>query len=389
MTTKTKLLLAVVVVAALAVTAGLASLIVGVGDDTPTAAKNGQPGSTDPGVTASADPARSPDEIGQAFLRDWVDQGRVVRRDQGGDTVSEGQAYGMLVAVALGDEKSFEQIWSWTKDNLVRDDGLLAWRWDKGAVVDDMPASDADVDAARALVLAGQKFDDTAYTEAGTTLGADVLDTMTAQTDVGLILLPGPWAKTSAPWTYNPSYASPASFEMLAKATGDPRWSELVTGSRAVTTTILTDTALPSDWAQVEQSGAVNPLPSADGTSGTVQYSYDAARLGLRYAESCDPADVALAARMAPTLQRYEEPPMQLDLGGQATGTDKSPLAYAARAAAEAAAGSRDEAEADLLQADRLAQSTPTYYGSAWSALAALQLDGNALDACSPLAVSS
>ena len=42
---------------------------------------------------------------GQKFLDDYVEpDGRVVRRDEGGDVVSEGQAYGMLIAVAVGDE---------------------------------------------------------------------------------------------------------------------------------------------------------------------------------------------------------------------------------------------------------------------------------------------
>jgi len=89
-------------------------------------------------------------------------------------------------------------------------------------------------------------------------------------------------------------------------------------------------------------------------------------------------------------LQRYPDLPMQLDLGGQEVGQDQSPLAYAARAAALASAGEPDAAAADLGRADALAQSTPTYYGAAWAALASLQLDGegSALGACSPLAVS-
>lgn len=393
MTKKTKVLLAAAVVVAVAITAGVASLVVGGPRGSSTdQAGGGADASGTPGTGTATPQARTADQIGQDFLDDYVDDdGRVVRRDQGDDTVSEGQAYGMLVAVAVGDESRFGDIWSWTKRHLVREDGLLAWQWKDGAVTDDMPASDADVDAARALVLAGAAFDDTTYTTEGVDLGTDVLDEMTASTDVGRILLPGPWAMGSGPWSYNPSYASPATFAQLGEASGDPRWAELEAGSRAVTTNILASTALPSDWAQVSQDGSVVPLPSADGSSGTVKYSYDAGRLALRYAESCQPDDVALAASMAPVLQRYDELPMQLDLGGQSVGEDRSPLAYAARAAAEASAGQADAAAADLRAADELAQSTPTYYGSAWAALAALQLDGStgsALGACSPLAVT-
>jgi len=64
---------------------------------------------------------------GQFFLRRYVDgDGRVVRRDQGGDTVSEGQAYGMLIAAGLGDWKRFDTIWGWTRSHLRRPDGLLS-----------------------------------------------------------------------------------------------------------------------------------------------------------------------------------------------------------------------------------------------------------------------
>ena len=74
---------------------------------------------------------------GQAFLDAYVDpDGRVVRRDQGGDTVSEGQAYALLIAVALGDRERFTAVWTWTRDHLQRPDKLLSWRWTDGAVVD-------------------------------------------------------------------------------------------------------------------------------------------------------------------------------------------------------------------------------------------------------------
>ena len=70
------------------------------------------------------------EEAGESFLNGYLEpDGRVARRDQGGDTVSEGQAYAMLVAAALNDRQRFTRVWAWTKRNLVREDGRLAWRW--------------------------------------------------------------------------------------------------------------------------------------------------------------------------------------------------------------------------------------------------------------------
>src|SRR6476469_8940272 len=95
---------------------------------------------------------------GKKFLDEYVEPaGRVVRRDEGGDVVSEGQAYGMLIAVAVGDETRFRSIWKWTKTNLRRADGLLAWRWADNKVTDVNSAADADLDAARSLLLAGRR----------------------------------------------------------------------------------------------------------------------------------------------------------------------------------------------------------------------------------------
>src|SRR5919204_1585715 len=116
-------------------------------------------------------------DAAQSFLDEYVrPDGRVVRTDQGGDTVSEGQAYGMLLAVALDDRARFDRAWRWTRENLERDDGLLAYHWANGRIDSDAPATDADLDAARALVLAGKRFGSDEYTNAGERIGRAALD---------------------------------------------------------------------------------------------------------------------------------------------------------------------------------------------------------------------
>ncbi|QKS21631.1 hypothetical protein HUN58_18340 [Curtobacterium sp. Csp1] len=169
--------------------------------------------------TSAPDVDRSAAQLRSDFIDRYVRDGRVVRTDQGGDTVSEGQAYGLLVAYASDDRKTFGEVWSWTERHLLTDDHLLAWRWTPGAgVADDQSASDADLDAARAA--------------------AAILDHETAETDLGTILLPGPWADRE-PYRYNASYASPAAFRVLERATGDRRWAALADGSRAATAAVL------------------------------------------------------------------------------------------------------------------------------------------------------
>lgn len=375
-------------VVAVLVAGGLAWSLTGAGN--PAAAPLADSETTDPGVDTQGDDTRIDDtrtaqELGTEFLADWVEDGRVVRRDQGGDTVSEGQAYGLLVAVGVGDEKSFDSILDWTDENLVNSDGLMAWQWKDGMIVDDEPASDADLDVARALVLAGTEFDRAELTAKGNELGGIILDRMTVETSLGRILLPGEWAAAVQPYAYNPSYSSPAAFQQLGASSGDVRWAELAAGSAAVTTTILDQTDLPPDWAQVHPDGRVEAMPGPVGTGDDVRYSYDAARLAIRYAESCDVADVALAARLAPTLERESTLRSELDLGGGALGDAVHPVAYGARAAALASSGDSAEARANLRESVAVLDESPTYYGAAWAALAPLMLESDRLGSCAPL----
>ena len=345
----------------------------------------------DPGTTTPASPAvalreLTAEEAADAFLAGYVDpDGRVVRRDQGDDTVSEGQAYAMLVATAVGDRATFESVWTWTRTHLERPDGTLSWRWADGAVVDAESASDADLDAARALVVAGNRFDDAALTASGIRLGTAILDVETVRTKVGRVLTAGTWA-TTEPYAYNPSYASPAAYDVLATASGDRRWAELATGSRAATTRVLNATDLPPDWAQIHADGRIDPMPGAAGRGNDgVRYGYDATRLPLRYAESCEPADQALAARLRTALGRFPGAPAARDLGGQPLTTDSSVVALTAQAAIAAAAGDDAAASSLLVAADHLDQQVPTYYGSAWDALGRLLLSSPSLGGCPPL----
>nr|WP_314843407.1 glycosyl hydrolase family 8 [uncultured Microbacterium sp.] len=375
-----------VVAGAVVVTAGAAAIAVGV-----TSSDHGPPeaGSTSTPLPATDTEAPELDApaLASSFLDEWVEDGRVIRHDEGGDTVSEGQAYGLFAALIADDEDRFDEIWEWTQNELVRSDGLMAWRWDDGGIVDDEPASDADLDAARALVLAGDRFGRDDLRQDGVDLATVIADRMTVETDRGRILLPGLWAADRQPYAYNPSYASPVAFDVLGAATGDPRWAELQAGSADVTAEILTATDLPPDWAQIHTDGLIEPMPGPLGEGDPVQYGFDAPRMLLRYAEACTPADVALAGLPFATLDREQDVAARLDLGGGALVAEQSPLGLTARAAAAQASQDPAAAAADLERAAQLSTEYPTYYGSAWVMLATAMLSGDALGGCATGAV--
>jgi endo-1,4-beta-D-glucanase Y len=316
-------------------------------------------GSPDAGDEPADD---GPPAAATRFLERFVDaDGRVVRRDQGGDTVSEGQAYALLVAAALEDERRFDRVWRWTQEHLQRDDGLLSWRWRDGKVVDPQPAADADLDAADALLRAADAFDRPALRREGVRIARAALAAETVDTPAGPLLVAGPWARERR--VVNPSYLAPGLFAALGG-----RWEQGADAARTAIATLLDEHRLVPDWATVERDGSVGAAEPPNG-GAPPQYGYEAVRAPLRLAAACaDERSRALAARMWDVLQ--DEPArLPRGLDGTAWGGEASPALVAAAGAA-AAAGNSGEADRLLDQADEREKAEPTYFGSALLALA-------------------
>ncbi|MDQ3579931.1 MAG: glycosyl hydrolase family 8 [Actinomycetota bacterium] len=344
-------------------------------------------------VASSCGTEETPEARGAAvtqattFLDRYVDpDGRVVRRDQGGDTVSEGQAYALLLATAAGDHARVTAVWRWTADNLRRDDGLLSWRWADGRLQDTNSATDADLDAARALVFAGDRFDDADLAAEGAALAGAVLDHATVSIGDDRILVAGNWARTP-PYVVNPSYLSPVATEQLRVATGDPRWAEVGRTGRDHIADLLRDKALPPDWARVDTEGRITSAATAGGVrpaeATEPQFGLDAARVLPRFAESCAAEDRALAAETASVLaEPAEEIRAVHDLDGGSRVDWRHPLGLVAAAAAAEAADQPERATNLLDEATRLDRENPTYYGAAWAALGPILLRTDLLNTC-------
>ncbi|HEU4979170.1 MAG TPA: glycosyl hydrolase family 8 [Solirubrobacteraceae bacterium] len=318
------------------------------------------------------------------FLTRYVERdGRVVRTDQGGDTVSEGQAYALLLTAATGERARFARVWGWTRTHLQRPDGLLASRWDGGRVVDRQPAADADLDAARALLVAAKRFHRPAYRAAALRIARGVIASETARIGGRLVLVAGPWARSRA--IVDPSYFAPRTFELLAAAGGDARWTELEASSVAIVAALQGHrSGLAPDWARATGAGAT-PIGTPAQPAAQARHGYDAVRIAPRFAEACSPTARRQAAASWPALGPAVgagRVAAVYDLGGTPLTQDEHPAALAGAAAAAAGAGDAKAARLLLRGAGALAARSPSYYGDAWAALAPILLRSRSLGGC-------
>ena len=339
----------------------------------------------------SVDPVThgTPDHLATAAARSFLDAyvlpgGRVQRTDQGGDTVSEGQAYGMLAAAAIGDRARFDQIWSWTQKNLEQGNGLFAFHWQGGHVTDTQAASDADLDTARALLVAACRFQQPGLRAQAIRVGHAILAHETATAGPVQVLLPGPWANKPGNLPFNPSYVDPTTLAALAAASGDGRFTALASGSVQLVNELTRP--LPPDWAIVNRgTGQATPVAAAEATSGPGMFTFDAPRTLARLGAAQNPSARAAVARAWSVFAQTKPQDIVTEhqLSGAPAGGDHSPVTLAGVAGAAKAAGDDAAVLPLLAEAQQLNQQHPTYYGSAWVALGRLMLTTNRLAVCS------
>jgi len=192
--------------------------------------------------------------------------GRVIDAPGGNISHSEGQGYAMLLAVAHTDPTTFAKLWGWTSANLqVREDGLLAWRWDPGGkgVTDRNNATDGDILVAWALLQAGRVWGNAAYRDASAKLARAALDHASIEVAGRVVLIPGVegFSLPDGGVVINLSYwVFPALLDFKA-ASGDARWSELVDSGLALIDQVADDGQVPPDWVALHPDGRLNAPP--------------------------------------------------------------------------------------------------------------------------------
>lgn len=214
-----------------------------------------------------------------------TEAGRVIDTANGGISHSEGQGYGMLLAVAADDKPAFERIWGWARANLfVRDDALAAWRWEPGkrpAIADMNNATDGDLLMAWALTEAAEAWGDVAYRVAARRTAVEIgRKLVILKSPNGPLLLPGISGfaaedRQDGP-VLNLSYYIFPAFARLPLVAPEFDWAGIGrTGLRLISKARFGPSQLPSDWISLKNG---EPQPAA---GFAAEFSYNAIRIPL------------------------------------------------------------------------------------------------------------
>jgi endo-1,4-beta-D-glucanase Y len=196
------------------------------------------------------------------------DNGRVVDNANGNISHSEGQGYGLLLALAANDRTSFEKIWTFTfTELLIRDDGLVAWKWDPAAkprVSDKNNATDGDILIAYALAKAGAAWKDPRYAAAAQKLAKAIGKNTFGRKGGSVFLLPGAEGfdegqRPDGP-VVNLSYWVFEAFPVLANLAPEYEWNRVW---REGVTLLQQSTSgrvrLPADWISIQSKLQTKP----------------------------------------------------------------------------------------------------------------------------------
>lgn len=215
----------------------------------------------------------------------FVEGGRVIDRSNRNISHSEGQGYGMLIAVSADDRTAFDELWAWTRAELYAGgNGLAAWKWDPAAsphVTDPNNASDGDLLIAWALVRAAEKWGAEDYRAAA----AGILDALTEHAVIeaegyGPVLLPGASgfdakSQPDGPVVNLSYWVFPALAEVDKAGSRFPAAALIETGKALLERARFGTADLPADWLSLKTG---QPQPAANFAAN---FGFEAVRIPL------------------------------------------------------------------------------------------------------------
>ena len=201
-------------------------------------------------------------------------------------TVSEGIAYGMMLAVVMDDPEVFDELWKYSQLWLDAN-GLMHWYINAAgtAPLGTGAATDSDEDMAWALVMASRKWGGSG------TLSTTYLDAARAQigriwqfevdhTRGDLLLAGDSWGSNII---FNPSYFAPSEYRVFGQVTGKvDDWNRVIDTGYAVMAKSLNAMSGNATNGLVPAWCDVDGVPKPPSAGGATNYQYDSARMPFR-----------------------------------------------------------------------------------------------------------
>lgn len=294
--------------------------------------------------------------------------GRIIDYYQRGISHSEGQGYGLLLAVLQDDLNAFKTIRQWTWNNLmVRKDGLAAWSWgerrkNQWDVLDYNNATDGDILIAWALLEGSRKWKNPEWKNQAQHILEQIQRYLVTQRGEKLSLLPAYFGfSDQAVQKINPSYFIFPAFRTFAahlwsnkrsskeplsderseapsevSGLSDPSnssdtahvdrteevrrspdggelfWERLYNdGLELIRQASLTRFSLPPDWINLDQTGQILQTP---GRGGGALFGFEAIRIPLYLEMAGDRKGLKLFSAYITFLDTLNYLPMSVDL---------------------------------------------------------------------------
>jgi endo-1,4-beta-D-glucanase Y len=313
-----------------------------------------------------------------------------------GSTVSEGIAYGMLIAVFMNDQPLFDELWKYQQQWLSKH-GLMDWyiAADGSKRLGEGAASDADEDIAYALVMADRQWGgngslDKSYLEIAK---GEIQKIWESEIQDGKLLKPGDSWFLPDPWSLvNVSYFAPSYYRTFAKVSGNNGWNDVVSTSYDTLQASLNDQNKNTTNGLVPAWSTSKGEPTGAAFDGApTHYQYDSCRTPFRIGiDYCLNGEQRAKDYVAKTSQFFSGIGVNnivdgYNLDGTPRAMDSSGKSAAFIGPAAVGAMS-DPTFSSLLEQGYTAVATRSlliggeYYDGSWTVLSLLMMTGNFLD---------
>jgi endoglucanase len=206
-----------------------------------------------------------------SFMASYVSEGQV--KGASGYTDVRDQAAAMLMAVWMGDQQSFDELWGWAKLRLQGDDGRLFHTNEPG--VSPRSLADANTDAALALLLAERRWNEASYGREGLKLARALWESSVVEIGGRPYLAAGDWAVREDRIYFAPASFAPYAYHLFAAVDGEHDWDGLTDQGYKLLTLVSNafldegrSAGLPPGIVRIERSnGAISPPDLPDETT--------------------------------------------------------------------------------------------------------------------------